>query len=189
MVIKKKIFFYKDITLKKILFKDIEKLRKERNSHFIRSKMLNQKIITKNDQLKWFKNIHKLQNDRYFCIYDKKTIVGFCSIKEINRSNLNCTWGFYVFKKFKGIKIDSEILNNEIINTIKVHQNIIIENLDIKINEKLFFTLINIVEQDNKYLIVTSVNPITEMNFNLEDLKSRSRNFILQNINSIYLFV
>ena len=43
--------------------------------------MLNQKIITKNDQLKWFKNIHKLQNDRYFCIYDKKTIVGFAQLK------------------------------------------------------------------------------------------------------------
>ena len=86
-------------------------------------------------------------------------------------------------KKFKGIKIDSESLDNEIINTIKIHQNIIIENLDLKINEKLFFTLINIIEQDNKYLIVTSINPITEMNFKLEDLKSRSKNFILQSIN------
>ena len=86
-------------------------------------------------------------------------------------------------KKFKGIKIDSESLDNEIINTIKIHQNIIIENLDLKINEKLFFTLINIIEQDNKYLIVTSINPITEMNFILEDLKSRSKNFILQSIN------
>ena len=85
-------------------------------------------------------------------------------------------------KKFKGIKIDSESLDNEIINTIKIHQNIIIENLDLKINEKLFFTLINIIEQDNKYLIVTSINPITEMNFILEDLKSRSKNFILQSI-------
>lgn len=103
MVIKKKIFFYENITLKKVSFKDIEILRKERNSSFIRSKMLNQKIITKNDQLKWFKNIHKLKNDKYFCIYDKKTIVGFCSIKEINKFNLNCTWGFYVFQKFKGI--------------------------------------------------------------------------------------
>ena len=86
-------------------------------------------------------------------------------------------------KKFKGIKIDSESLDNEIIDTIKIHQNIIIENLDSKINEKLFFTLINIIEQDNKYLIVTSINPITEMNFILEDLKSRSKNFILQSIN------
>ena len=85
-------------------------------------------------------------------------------------------------KKFKGIKIDSESLDNEIINTIKIHQNIIIENLDLKIKEKLFFTLINIIEQDNKYLIVTSINPITEMNFILKDLKSRSKNFILQSI-------
>jgi chromosomal replication initiation ATPase DnaA len=86
-------------------------------------------------------------------------------------------------KKFKGIKIDSDSLDNEIIDTIKIHQNIIIENLDLKINEKLFFSLINIIEQENKYLIVTSINPITEMNFILKDLKSRSKNFILQSIN------
>ena len=86
-------------------------------------------------------------------------------------------------KKFKGIKIDSQSLDNEFIDSIKIHQNIIIENLDLKINEKLFFSLINIIEQDNKYLIVTSINPITEMNFILKDLKSRSKNFILQSIN------
>ena len=85
-------------------------------------------------------------------------------------------------KKFKGIKIQSESLNNDIINEIKIHQNIIIENLDLNINEKLFYTLINMIEQDNKYLIVTSIDPIVNISFKLEDLKSRSKNFILQNI-------
>ena len=84
--------------------------------------------------------------------------------------------------KFKGIKIEAKSLNNDIINEIKTHQNIILENLDLNINENLFYTLINIVEQENKYLITTSINPIVNMNFRLEDLKSRSKNFILQNI-------
>ena len=84
--------------------------------------------------------------------------------------------------KFKGIKIETKSLNNDIINEIKTHQNIILENLDLNINENLFYTLINIVEQENKYLITTSINPIVNMNFRLEDLKSRSKNFILQNI-------
>ena len=86
-------------------------------------------------------------------------------------------------KKFKGINIEANSLNNKIIDDIKIHQNVVLENLSININEKLFFTLINIVEQDNKYLIVTSVDPIVNIGFNLEDLKSRSKNFILQNIN------
>jgi hypothetical protein len=41
---------------------------------------------------------------------------------------------------------------------IKVFENIIIENFNDKIDENLLFTLINIVDQDNKYLILTSKN-------------------------------
>ena len=51
-----------------------------------------------------------------------------------------------------------------------------------KINENLFFTLCNIIEQDNKYLIVTSESSIVNIDFKLNDLKSRSKNFLLQNI-------
>ncbi len=85
-------------------------------------------------------------------------------------------------KKFKGIKIDTKSLNENIISSIKIHQNIILENLNLNIDEKLFYTLINIVEQDNKYLIVTSKVPIVNLGFKLEDLKSRAKNFILQTI-------
>ena len=35
---------------------------------------------------------------------------------------------------------------------------------------------------DNKYLIVTSKQQIVNIEFNLEDLRSRSKNFLLQNI-------
>ena len=41
---------------------------------------------------------------------------------------------------------------------IKIYENIIVEDLTEKINENLLFTLINIIDQDNKYLIVTSKN-------------------------------
>ena len=34
----------------------------------------------------------------------------------------------------------------------------------------------------NKYLIITSHRPISEISFNLNDLKSRSKNFLIQNI-------
>ncbi len=85
-------------------------------------------------------------------------------------------------KKFKGIKIESNSLKNEDLKKIKIHQNIVLENLNTAVNEELFFTLCNIIEQDNKYLIVTSNQPIVNLEFNLNDLKSRSKNFLLQNI-------
>jgi len=85
-------------------------------------------------------------------------------------------------KKFKGIKIESNLLNNNFLKKIKIYENIVLENLTQKIDEKLFFTLCNIIEQDNKYLIVTSNKSIIDLDFNLDDLKSRSKNFLLQNI-------
>ena len=85
-------------------------------------------------------------------------------------------------KKFKGIKIESNFLNNDFLKKIKIYENIVLENLTQKIDEKLFFTLCNTIEQDNKYLIVTSNKSIVDLNFNLDDLKSRSKNFLLQNI-------
>ena len=85
-------------------------------------------------------------------------------------------------KKFKGVKIESNLLNNEDLKKIKIYQNIVLENLNENIDEKLLFALLNIIEQDNKYLIVTSNQPIVDVDFNLIDLKSRSKNFLLQNI-------
>ena len=85
-------------------------------------------------------------------------------------------------EKYKGIKIDSKNITNDFIQNIKIYQNIIIEDLDDKIDENLFFTLINIVDQDNKYLIITSTIPIVNYKFELNDLKSRSKNFILSQI-------
>ena len=85
-------------------------------------------------------------------------------------------------KRFKGIKIESNLLNNSDLKKIKIYQNIVLENLTNEIDEKLLYTLCNIIEQDNKYLVVTSNQSITELKFNLEDLKSRSKNFLLQKI-------
>ena len=85
-------------------------------------------------------------------------------------------------KKNKGTKIEANLLCDNDFKKIKTFQNIILENVSEKINENLFFTLCNIVEQDNKYLIVTSENSIVSIDFKLNDLKSRSKNFLLQNI-------
>ena len=85
-------------------------------------------------------------------------------------------------EKFKGIKINSKKLDNEFLKKIKIYQNIILEDLDEEVDENLLFTFLNIIDQDNKYLIITTKKPITNMQFKLKDLKSRSSNFLLLNI-------
>ena len=73
-------------------------------------------------------------------------------------------------------------LNNDTLKEIKLYENIVIENFNEKIDENLVYSLLNTIDQDNKYLIVTSIKPIVNFNFSLADLRSRSTNFILQNI-------
>ena len=85
-------------------------------------------------------------------------------------------------KKFKGIKINANSLTNEDLEKIKIHENIILENLDENIDEKLIYSLLNIIDVDNKYIIVTSKIPIVDIDFSLIDLKSRTKNFLLQKI-------
>ena len=85
-------------------------------------------------------------------------------------------------KKFKGIKFESSLLNNENLRTIKPHQNVVLENLNLDMDEELIYTLFNIIDQDNKFLIITTLVPIAEINFRLADLKSRTKNCLLAKI-------
>ena len=85
-------------------------------------------------------------------------------------------------KKNKGIKFDANSLKNFDLKKMKIYDNIILENLTDAIDENLFYTLLNIIEQDDKYIIITSSKPIVYIDFSLEDLKSRLKNFILLNI-------
>ena len=85
-------------------------------------------------------------------------------------------------KKFKGVIFNAKLFNNENLSNLNLYENIVLENLDEKINEKLIYSLINLVEQSNKYLIISSHKPIVDLNFNLIDLKSRSKSFLIQNI-------
>ena len=85
-------------------------------------------------------------------------------------------------KKFKGIKIDANSFKNEKLQEIKIYENIILENFDKNINEVLIYSLFNLIDNDNKYLIINSITPINEMDFKLNDLKSRTKNCLFASI-------
>jgi chromosomal replication initiation ATPase DnaA len=85
-------------------------------------------------------------------------------------------------KKFNGIRFESNLLKDENLKSLKLYQNVILENLNLDVNEKLIYTLFNIIDQDNKFLIITSTEPVAEINFKLKDLKSRTKNCLLAKI-------
>ena len=108
----------------------------------------------------------------------EKIFLNICGEKFSGKSHL-----MNIFqKKFKGIIFDAHKFNNNDLLNIKFHKNIIIEDLNEKVNEKLIYTLINAIDQSNKHLIITTLKPIYEMDFSLIDLKSRTKNFLIQNI-------
>ena len=85
-------------------------------------------------------------------------------------------------QKNKGIKFEGKSLQTDDLKKIKIYKNIVIENLSSEVNEKLLYSLFNLIEQDNKFIIITSTKPIVNIPFDLKDLKSRAKNFILLNI-------
>ena len=108
----------------------------------------------------------------------EKNLVNICGENFSGKSHL-----INIFiKKFKGIIFNADTFDNNNLSSLDIHQNIILENLNNKIDEKLIYTLINTIEQNNKYLIITSYRPISELNFNLNDLKSRAKNFLILDI-------
>ncbi len=88
-----------------------------------------------------------------------------------------------IFKsKTHALLVSSENLSNDNLNKLKLYETIIIDNFDNNIEEKLLYTLFNFIDQDNKFLLLISEKPISEMTFDLPDMASRSKNCIFSEI-------
>ena len=81
-------------------------------------------------------------------------------------------------KKVSSIMFDCNNITNNIFVELKSKQALIIENLRKDISEELLYSIFNTIIQDNKYLIITSLNSISSYNFTLPDLKSRIKSVL-----------
>ena len=82
-------------------------------------------------------------------------------------------------RKTTCIRVFSEKFSDKMIQNFKTKQALIIEDLDKNFSENLLYTVLNIIEQENKYLLITSLEPINKLNFKLPDLISRIRNCLI----------
>ena len=85
-------------------------------------------------------------------------------------------------KKNKAFKVKANEFTNESLKEFKLFENLILDDFDENIDEKLMYTLFNIADQDNKYILINSLLPINELNFKLKDFLSRSKNCIFAKI-------
>ena len=108
----------------------------------------------------------------------EKKIINICGEKYSGKSHLSNIF----IQKFKGRIIYANTVNNETLNSLKTYENIVLENFNKSVNENLIYSLFNLMDQDNKYLIINSQIPINEIDFKLNDLKSRLKNCLVAKI-------
>ncbi len=85
-------------------------------------------------------------------------------------------------EKNRGIKVNESDINEECLKKFKLFENIIIDEYDNKCDETLMYSIFNLVDQDNKYLVINSIKPINKIDFKLNDLQSRSKNCLFAKI-------
>ena len=108
----------------------------------------------------------------------EKNVINIYGEKFSGKSHLS-----EIFKeKYKAKIFFEKDITDKFFKTIKIHENLVLDNFENKTNEKLIYTLFNIVDQDNKYLIINSRIPMVKMNYKLNDLISRINNCILAEI-------
>ena len=84
-----------------------------------------------------------------------------------------------IFKsKSSALFLNENQINNEVFKKIKLYESIILDGFSNIIDEKLIYSILNLVDQDSKYLLINSETPLSEINFKLLDLASRSKNLL-----------
>ena len=90
-----------------------------------------------------------------------------------------------IFKsKTSALFLSENQINDNIFKKIKLHESIIVDGFSNNIDEKLIYSILNLVDQDSKYLLINSETPLGEINFELPDLASRSKNLLHAKIES-----
>ena len=79
-------------------------------------------------------------------------------------------------KKISSIKISGHNISDDIFLKLKLKEALIIEDLNEKFPENILYSLFNVSEQDNKFILMTSTKSIVSLNFKLPDLISRVKN-------------
>ena len=84
-----------------------------------------------------------------------------------------------IFKfKSSALFLKENQINDDVFKKIKLHESIIIDEFSNIIDEKLTYSILNLVDHDSKYLLINSEIPLGEINFTLPDLVSRSKNLL-----------
>ena len=146
---------------------------------------LNQLLLNFNSKINFNNHDYYVSKSNFFAfsIIEKwpkweKRIVNISGEKFSGKSHLAT-----IFRsKSKAMLLDQKLISDEIYKKIKLYDSIIIDDFEDIIDEKLIYSIINLVDQDNKFLLINSLRPINEIKFKLPDVQSRSKNCLFAKI-------
>ena len=88
-----------------------------------------------------------------------------------------------IFKlKSKAFLIKGNKIDNSIFKSLKLYESIIIDDFEECNEEEILYSIFNLIDQDNKYLLINSLKPINKIKYKLPDLASRSKNCLYAEI-------
>jgi len=88
-----------------------------------------------------------------------------------------------IFKlKSKAFLINGNKIDNSIFKSLKLYESIIIDDFEECNEEEILYSIFNLIDQDNKYLLINSLEPIYKIKYKLPDLASRSKNCLYAEI-------
>ena len=89
------------------------------------------------------------------------------------------TFSKNIRKKIDKIKlIEAKDIKNEIVQELNNLDCLIIDGYNNNIDEKLLYSILNHSKQLENYILINSISSIKNLEFDLEDLKSRIRSFL-----------
>ena len=84
-----------------------------------------------------------------------------------------------ILEKIDKIKlIEAKDIKNEIVQELNNLDCLIIDGYNNNIDEKLLYSILNHSKQLENYILINSISSIKNLEFDLEDLKSRIRSFL-----------
>ena len=146
---------------------------------------LNQLLLDLNYKQNFNDHDFYVSKSNYFAfnIIDKwpkweKKILNICGEKFSGKSHLANIFKF----KSKALLVNHNEISEDVFKKIKLFESIIIDNFRNDFKEELIYSIFNLVDQDNKYLLINSLEPINEFKFKLPDMVSRSKNCLVAKI-------
>ena len=156
--------------------KEILKIRLIRNEKNIRNKVVNTKIISVKDHLKWYKKFNTSKSNFFYAIKYNKELVGGVGFKEFSKKLLLGEWSFYISEKKNivglGPTVEFLAINHlfDIFKLKKLYCYVLIHNLQVvKLHKKFGFKEIKFNEYSKNIILAKQVSDAIYLSLDKKD--------------------